>query len=237
MASVTVASIYPIAVVERRSQNQPQNEYALRACPPGEVVTFEVLDAEFSQYMGYGKSALRTTRAIDIANDIVRCFTRNFPGTFNPDICRPGIWVCAGPKPTKREQDQNEEVQNEFCRESVREADRFSAKNRPDLITRRHLVLADWIGVKGRPWQERLDRSAKEACPFCGSQNPSYASVCATCRNVLNEERYKAIQTAIREGRNDEVRSAVQAAQNGTSIDLAAADVDELMKDLATKKG
>jgi hypothetical protein len=212
--------------------NGASSTYDLPAALPGEVSYLPISDAGQAEYAGYGKTTKITIPADQIAADLVQCFTNNFPGIFDSSKASPGIMVIAGDVATPEELAVMKAKQTEFARLTVLEADKFSGQQRFDKITHRHHALAEWLGVKGRPWQESLDKTTIQTCPFCGAKAAAFASKCPTCREVINPERYAQQKAYVDAGRMQELSAGVMAAQNlaNRSVEsITDADVDELM--------
>jgi hypothetical protein len=239
---VVIASIYPLPLVEERPGYSPQSVFKLPAAAPGEVQYLEIGDCEISDYAGYGKSTMRgdTTTAEKVSADLLRCWTQGFPGVPDSAKASPGIMIIAGDTATAEELAIMESKQREFARICIMNADLNHGKNRPDLITKRDHALAAWLKVTGRPWQERLDRSAIKACPFCGAQNVAEASKCANCREVIDRVRYDAVLAAIKDGRADDVQAAMQRVHNAGELtveSLSQQDVAKMLEEEGIKVG
>jgi hypothetical protein len=232
---LVIASIYPLSLSEERPGFIPKSTFALAAAAPGEVSYCEVPDCEIREYVGNDRT-IRTadkTTAEKAAADLVRCWTQNYPGVLDPDKASPGIMLIRGQTIEPDELEALQVKQTAFARTVVVEADVHHSKGRPDLITSRHHKMAEWLKVTGRPWQEKLDRAATKACPFCGASNVAAASKCANCREIIDQARYQAITAAIRDGRAAEVETAMQRVANqedATVESLSKSDVDELLK-------
>lgn len=229
--TLTIASIFPLPLKESRPLYQPVNSYEMEAALPGEVKYLVIGDAAQPEYRGYGRTTPETITALEIAKDLVKCWTQNFSGV-DSNVARPGVMILRGKTIEPDELELLNKVQNEFARAMVLEGDVFHQEGRPDKISKKHRVLADWIGTKGRPWQEHLSNDSKVICPFCATPNAAFASKCVQCREVIDEERYQATQAQIRAGKAASVNAKVQKVVNkgrSSVVDLSQADVDEML--------
>jgi len=157
--TLTIASIFPLPLKEVRPLYQPENTFALEAALPGEVKYLVVGDAQQPEYRGYGRTTPETITALEIAKDLVKCWTQNFSGV-DSNVARPGVIILRGKTIEPDEMKLLNDLQNEFARRMVVEADKFETDGRRDKITNKHRVLADWIGVKGKPWPEQLSNGS-----------------------------------------------------------------------------
>lgn len=215
---VRIASLWPLGAIAEKPTYLHQKQFTLKPVLPGEIAYLDVYDDEEMVFMGHERSMPVTVPAMDTAKWLVSRWTESLPlgGKFNnPLVERPGIWICEGKEATAQELTLNRTLQTNFAKRKVAEGDVFHADPQKKFpVIRMHLVMADLLGVTGKPWQINIDRSSLVECPFCGHPMRADLPTCAQCRGIVNDRLYKERTEAVKSGKIDELREQQREQRN-----------------------
>lgn len=192
MPKVTIASISPLERVEERPKYRGL-PYVLAAAPKGSVVYLAVEDEiqHVRVPLTDNKTMPRTVAAVDIANDLIRCWTTN--GRFMNPQCHPGIWICAGDAATPEEIRSAEEVQTAYFNKEVEWADGMHQNKKTQGINEGARIAARWLLLE-REWLHTMTANSIVTCPYCGKSIPANVPVCNVCSNIVNPAQYAELK-------------------------------------------
>lgn len=190
MSSIVIASVYPA----ERKMTFPwgpigiaSTTYVLPAAGLGSVSTLVVEDAYQRNYYGEDvgfRNDLQT--AALTAQNLVYCWAVAVLGSTGD--AHPGIWVCAGNKPSPDEIAQNRKVQEAYFENLVIEADAEWKQGRPRNVTELARQAATWMGkADAYEWVKPMTQIAQEDCPLCKIKIPAGAIICPNCRGQIRE--------------------------------------------------
>ena len=202
MSTVTIASIYFMPVFAERSLFRDANQWYIPAVPrelpdgadkslphlaqPALLVVRDGYQQEQEPITRVERKTLIT--AEEIAYDIVREWTTNAPG-MTPE-CKPGIWVCAGSKPTEEERQRAVKWQSAWCEYLIMQGDEKMAKpEERKYITPLMRAACRWMG-RERDWLLELKDAEIKMCPFCKKAVPADAIKCQFCGEIIDVARY-----------------------------------------------
>ena len=190
MSSVTIASVYP---AERKMTfpwgpvGMASTTYVLAAAAPGSVSTLTVEDAYQRNYYGEDvgyRNDLQT--AEQTAKNLVHCWAIAVLGATGS--VHPGIWICAGAKPSPEEIAQAKAAQEAYFEGLVVEADAEWKQGRPRNVSELARQAAIWMGREDAyEWVKPMTQTAQEDCPLCKTRIPAGAIICPNCRGQIRE--------------------------------------------------
>jgi hypothetical protein len=194
MATVYVASIYPI----EQKQERPQygGYYTLPAVKRGEKpFVLEVTDKiYYEDRIGTeGRRYPVTERGENIARDIVGALTSNAPGM--DSNCRPGIWIIGEtPNYTAEQLAENTQAQENWLNHWIREVDAWDAARRAKLLQKVILpkVACQHLGIE-RDWAV-MNPAQMTICPSCQKAVKAGAMRCEHCKEVIDLDAYAAFE-------------------------------------------
>jgi len=186
--SVTVASIYPLPLQERR----PFTPVGLFTLAPaaipyveGEYKFIVIPHCSQSTYGGENVGVYpHPIYPIVIANDLKECWCDRVP-LATPDAC-PGVFVCEESKPSKLELSTAYKRQWNWGMKMVEEADAWHRDNKAKYIQPIHRIMAQWLKISDKPWLPEA-HGERKACPACQSYIPAAAVVCPRCQTQIAE--------------------------------------------------
>lgn len=111
------------------------------------------------------------------------------------DIRRFGIFASHNSTPSKQELAEAKKRLVTELQRQLREADQLASsadpKNRESAQNEKFYKAARYLNVK-KPW---LSESAEMTiCPFCSSAVSPNASICGSCKEIINPEAYAAMK-------------------------------------------
>jgi hypothetical protein len=123
-----------------------------------------------------------------------------------------GLFASKNAVPTEDELYQARTLLHATCADIVREARDFYATDRKQfsaIVKRaRHFVAAEVLNLKKEPWMTEQTPSEAKECPYCGTVNAFLAIKCASCHEIIDVERYRALKD-----REDEIMTAPREEQ------------------------
>jgi hypothetical protein len=140
--------------------------------------------------------------AQEIAEDLVREINGDSgEGSYH------GVFVAAGPEPTKEELADARKKLDEFHRRLVEAADlEWERSHNMMFITDLERRAARELGLE-KPWL--YDPKPMADCPACGEKIRPGVAVCRTCGAILDREKAAKFGLAEREEKSEEVAKVV----------------------------
>jgi len=141
--------------------------------------------------------------AQEIAEDLVREINGDSgEGSYH------GVFVAAGPEPTKEELADARKKLDEFHRRLVEAADlEWERSHNMMFITDLERRAARELGLE-KPWL--YDPKPMADCPACGEKIRPGVAVCRTCGAILDREKAAKFGLAEREEKSGEVRAQAE---------------------------
>lgn len=216
MSRATIISLLPWKLEEEKPGQFPE-KYLIDAAPKKGDFSIEVIeDAYYLEFIPFSDEKtpprrvpiLSTSVAQGIVDDYLRAqLATSFEFILSPEgpvQALPGLfWIEGGlSKQEVAEKHGNGLIQNarnmkRWFMNLVKIADDDWARyHRHNVISDKQRAAASWLALD-REWNFDVMRPSEVFnCPFCFTQLNPAAAVCFNCKQVVNAERFKALQTA-----------------------------------------
>lgn len=166
--------------------------FEIPAAAQGEYHVLTVSDVYELQRNGSQQQFTTPVFADALAVDLVNEWRNN---KIANEHGRPGIFVCAGDKPTPEELNRERMIQTVWCEILVNEAESHWVQGKRDLVSELHREAAKWLGREAYNWVHNQGQVSLMACPFCATKIDQTAIVCRECGNVIDIDRWTQAET------------------------------------------
>jgi hypothetical protein len=200
----TIVSIYPLERRHFLPRHTKRNTYILPAAEPGTFIKDVVDDDDVMDYVGHGRNFPFRQPGEQIANALVDVWTGGQAFIGLAAGAKPGIaWLPGTPSDSEIIEsgilNELRTAQHLFANSVVKYADWLESKERRHSINEIHHLMAKYLGLEGRAWQEAaMKREDMTQCWACQKMIPRNAAKCPFCQEVVDAELYARKQAELK---------------------------------------
>lgn len=202
--SSTVVSILPFEIRESKPNLYP-GMFTIPAGSFHKPGLLKVTNSRFYIPMAFGAPSMAAhSPAYEVAHSIVNDYVGALLGVTVD--CRPGIFAV--------NRDFRDEIQaRDYLSDMLPEAKKaqdawfFTLVNLADQDFNKHhqaqsvsdlqKIAARELNIRDKPWLLDITQLQLSTCPACFTPVNAQASICSSCRYVINPEKYKTMQFAV----------------------------------------
>lgn len=200
MDTYTLVSIYPQVINETKPGQDPA-EYCLKACEDEKVPsTLHIGEAVDNRFVG---GDVGTVQMPIKAETVAKAFVQDLISSFaHADASAyPGVFYLEGKKTiaeilaSAAYKEALGKQRAYFLRLVKLADDDWNANRKHGNISAMHRLAANKLG-QVRDWTVNVEDSKTLRCPGCMVHVPEQAVICANCKTILDEEKFKKLKIA-----------------------------------------